>query len=435
MSTAATDSDDQNGVKFVFRALKYRNYRLYFGGQGISLVGTWMQQIAMSWLVYRMTDSAFLLGMVGFLGNLPVLIFAPLAGVLADRWDKLKMIVVIQTAAMLQAAVLATLVLTKTITVWELIVLSCFLGLVAAFDIPTRQSFIKDLVEKPNDLANAIALNSSMVNGARLVGPSVAGILIATTGEGICFLLNAISFLAVIAALLAMRIPPRTSAAPSNSIVREMKEGVKYAWGYLPIRYILMLLSLISLVGMPYTVLMPIFAKNILHGGPHTLGFLMSATGVGALCGAVYLAQRKRVHGLMTVVAISAATFGAGLILFSFSHVLWLSLAMMLITGFGMMVHMASCNTMLQTISDPDKRGRIMSFFTMAFRVVIPFGILMAGGMAASMGAPYTLALGGAGCVLGALYYARRLPVLHKMANIAIEKNTAIVPSGMSPAK
>lgn len=435
MSTAATDSDDQNGVKFVFRALKYRNYRLYFGGQGISLVGTWMQQIAMSWLVYRMTDSAFLLGMVGFLGNLPVLIFAPLAGVLADRWDKLKMIVVIQTAAMLQAAVLATLVLTKTITVWELIVLSCFLGLVAAFDIPTRQSFIKDLVEKPNDLANAIALNSSMVNGARLVGPSVAGILIATTGEGICFLLNAISFLAVIAALLAMRIPPRTSAAPSNSIVREMKEGVKYAWGYLPIRYILMLLSLISLVGMPYTVLMPIFAKNILHGGPHTLGFLMSATGVGALCGAVYLAQRKRVHGLMTVVAISAATFGAGLILFSFSHVLWLSLAMMLITGFGMMVHMASCNTMLQTISDPDKRGRIMSFFTMAFRGVIPFGSLMAGSMAASMGAPYTLALGGAGCVLGALYYARRLPVLHKMANIAIEKNTAIVPSGMSPAK
>ncbi len=435
MSTAATETDDQNGVKFIFRALKYRNYRLYFGGQGISLVGTWMQQIAMSWLVYRMTDSAFLLGMVGFLGNLPVLIFAPLAGVLADRWNKLKMIVVIQIAAMVQAAILAALVLTKTITVWELFVLSCFLGLVAAFDIPTRQSFIKDLVEKPNDLSNAIALNSSMVNGARLVGPSVAGILIATTGEGICFLLNAISFVAVIAALLAMRIPPRTSSAQSNSIVREMKDGVKYAYNYLPIRYILMLLSLISLVGMPYTVLMPIFAKNILHGGPHTLGFLMSATGVGALCGAVYLAQRKRVNGLVTVVAISAATFGAGLILFSFSQVLWLSLAMMLITGFGMMVHMASCNTMLQTISDPDKRGRIMSFFTMAFRGVIPFGSLMAGSLAASIGAPYTLALGGAGCVLGALYYARRLPVLHKMANIAIEKNTAIVPSGVGEAK
>jgi MFS family permease len=423
MSTVNDASAEPSGVKFIFRALKYRNYRLYFAGQGISLVGTWMQQIAMSWLVYRMTNSAFLLGMVGFLGNLPVLFFAPLAGVLADRWNRLRMIVWVQVAAMLQATILAVLVLTKTIQVWELIVLSIILGIVASFDIPIRQSFIRDLVERPDELSNAIALNSSMVNGSRLIGPTIAGILIATTGEGVCFLINAISFVAVIAALLAMKMPPSAGTAQHRSIIREMKDGVKYAYDFVPIRYVLLLLSLISLVGMPYTVLMPIFAKNILGGGAHTLGFLMSATGVGALCGAAFLASRKKVNALITVIAVSASIFGLGLILFSFSRVLWLSLAMMLITGFGMMVHMASCNTMLQTISEQDKRGRIMSFFTMAFRGVIPFGSLAAGSMAASIGAPYTLMIGGMACALGALLYARKLPTIRKESDLAIERN------------
>ncbi len=435
MSNTTAESAGPNGVKFIFRALQYRNYRLYFAGQGISLVGTWMQQIAMSWLVYRMTNSPFLLGMVGFLGNIPVMIFAPIAGVLADRFDRLKMIVIVQVVAMLQAATLAILVLTKVITVPEIIALSILLGIVVAFDIPIRQTFIRELVEKPEDLSNAIALNSSMVNGARLIGPSIAGILIAITGEGVCFLLNAISFIAVIGALLAMKMSPRTLLPNHASIYKEMKEGVTYAWSYLPIRYILLLLSLISLVGMPYVVLMPIFAKNILHGGPHTLGFLMSATGVGALCGAAFLASRKRVHGLITVVAIAAGTFGLGLVLFSFSRVLWLSLAMMLITGFGMMVHMASCNTLLQTISEQDKRGRIMSFFTMAFRGVIPFGSLAAGSMAASIGAPYTLMIGGICCALGALLYFQKLPTIKKQAELALDRNSSSVDSAILSAK
>jgi len=415
-----------NGLKMVFRALQYRNYRLYFGGQGISLIGTWMQQIAMSWLVYRLTNSAFLLGMVGFLGNLPILLFAPFAGVLADRWNRHRMIIVVQTLAMIQAFALAILVLTDMVTVGHVIFLSIFLGAVTAFDLPIRQSFLIDLIEKPEDLSNAIAINSSMVNGARLIGPSIAGIIIAVTGEGICFLVNGISYIAVIAALVAMRIPHKPLDRQDGSMFRKLKEGFSYVVSDVPIRSILLLLSLISLVGMPYTILMPIFAKNILHGGPHTLGFLMSATGVGALTGAVYLATRKSVKGLIGVVALAAGIFGSGLVMFSLSHVIWLSLALMLITGFGMMVHMASCNTVLQTIAVQDKRGRVMSFFTIAFRGMIPFGSLMAGSLASSIGAPYTLTLGGAVCVIGALLFARRLPVLQKLANSAIDRNAAV---------
>ncbi len=409
----------------VFRALQYRNYRLYFGGHGISLIGTWMQQIAMSWLVYRLTNSAFLLGMVGFLGNLPVLLFAPFAGVLADRWNRHRMIIVVQTLAMIQAFALAILVMTDLASVGNIIFLSIFLGAVTAFDLPIRQAFLIDLIEKPDDLSNAIAMNSSMVNGARLIGPSIAGIIIAVTGEGICFLLNGISYIAVIAALVAMKIPHKPLERQDGSMLRKLKEGFSYSYTDLPIRSVLLLLSLISLVGMPYTILMPIFAKEILQGGPHTLGFLMSATGVGALIGAFYLATRKSVKGLIAVVALAAGIFGSGLVMFSFSHVLWLSLILMLITGFGMMVHMASCNTVLQTIADKDKRGRVMGLFTIAFRGMIPFGSLMAGSFASSIGAPYTLALGGAVCVLGAMLFARKLPVLQKLANSAIDRNRA----------
>lgn len=414
------------GLLLAVRALRSRNYRLYFAGQGISLVGTWMQQIAMSWLVYRLTDSAFLLGLVGFLGNIPVLILAPLAGVLADRWNRHRMLVVIQSLAMVQALALAILVLANLITVGQIFFLSIFLGMITAFDLPIRQSFIIELLEKPEDLGNAIALNSSMVNGARLIGPSLAGILIALTGEGICFLLNGISYIAVIAALMAMKITPRIADGVDGSMLRKMKEGFDYAAHDLPIRSVLLLLSLISLVAMPYITLMPIFAKDILGGGPHTLGFLMSATGMGALTGAVYLASRRNARGLIAVIGLAAGVFGVGLILFSFSRTFWLSMIFMYASGCGMMVHMASCNTVLQSISYPDKRGRIMGFFTMAFRGMIPFGSLIAGSLASGIGAPHTLALGGVVAILGALIYARRLPALQEQANAALERNAAL---------
>ena len=336
---------EMNGLKVVFRALSHRNYRLFFGGQGISLVGTWMQQIAMSWLVYRLTGSAVLLGLVGFTSRIPTFLLSPFAGVLADRWDRHRILVITQTLSMLQAMMLAILVLTGRVAVWHVVALSLFLGFINSVDVPARQSFVVDMIERREDLGNAIALNSSIVNGARLVGPSVAGILIAALGEGLCFLLNGLSFIAVIVALLAMKIRPREKEVKRSHVIEGLKEGLSYGFGSAPIRSVLLLLALVSLMGVPYTVLMPIFAEKVFHRGPEALGFLLGATGVGALTGSIYLASRKSVLGLGRVIVISAGVFGMGLIGFSLSRVFWLSLCFMLLTGSGMMVQMASSNT------------------------------------------------------------------------------------------
>lgn len=423
MKSDPSNPQDINGLKLIFRALSHRNYRLFFGGQSISLIGTWMQQIAMSWLVYRLTHSAFLLGIVGFTGRIPTFLFAPLAGVLVDRWSRHRLLVITQILSTIQALILAFLVLTGMITVWHIIFLSLFLGFVNAFDVPVRQSFVVDMVEKEEDLGNAIALNSSMATSARLFGPSIAGILIAAVGEGMCFLLNGLSFLAVIAALLAMKIPRRKREIQNRQVIQGLKEGFSYAFGFAPIRSLLLLLGLVSVMGMPYQVLMPIFAGKILHGGSHTLGFLMAASGCGALAGTIYLASRKSVLGLGRIIVISSSLFGIGLITFSLSRVFWLSLLFMLLTGSGMMVQMASTNTVLQTIVEEDKRGRVMSFYAMAFMGMVPFGSLLAGSLANNIGAPYTVMIGGIACIFGSVMFAKKLPSLRKIARpVYVEK-------------
>lgn len=416
-------SPNPKGLGLIFRALSHRNYRLFFGGQSISLIGTWLQLTAISWLVFRLTQSSFLLGVVGFAGRIPTFLLASFAGVLVDRWNRHHLLVATQVLSMIQALILAALVLTETIVIWQIIALAFFLGLINAFDIPVRQSFVVDMIERREDLGNAIALNSSMVNGARLVGPSVAGMLIAALGEGLCFLLNGLSFITVIAALLAMRITPKKKDRQSTPLWQGLKEGYRYAFGFVPIRSLLLLLALISFMGMPYTVLMPVFAGKILHGGPQTLGFLLGATGVGALAGAIFLASRRSVLGLGRIIIIASSLFGIGLIGFSFSRLFWLSMAMMVPTGFGMMVQMTSTNTLLQTIVDEDKRGRVMSFYTMAFMGMVPFGSLFAGSLGSAIGAPGTTMIGGILCIFGSVLFAKKLPSLREMVHpIYVEK-------------
>jgi len=405
------------GLGVIVRSLRYRNYRLFFYGQSISLIGTWIQRITVPWLVYRLTGSVFLLGLVGFAGQIPTFLMSPFAGVLIDRWNRHRILVVTQVLALIQALVLALLFYGKSISVWHIAILSVFLGIINAFDMPTRQSFVVDMIEKKEDLGNAIALNSSMVNSARLIGPSIAGVLISVTGEGMCFMINAISYIFVIAFLLMMKITPRKIAVQDTNVLQKFKEGFTYTFGFIPIRYIILLLALVSLMGMPYTVLMPVFAKTILHGGSHTFGFLMGASGIGALMGAVYMASRKSVAGLEKFIPWFAAIFGFGLITFSLSHYFLLSMALMLITGFGMLMQMTSSNTILQTIVDDDKRGRVMSFYTMAFMGTAPFGSLLAGALASRVGAPNTLLIGGLACILGAIVFMRKLPEIRKSIN------------------
>jgi MFS family permease len=367
-----------------------------------------MQQIALSWLVYRLTHSVFLLGMVGFVSQFPTFLFAPFAGVLSDRLNRHHILIFTQSMSMLLAMTLAVLVLTGAIAVWHILLLTLFLGCVNALDIPTRQSFVIYMIDQREDLGNAIALNSAMFNGARFLGPSVAGLLIAAVGEGICFLLNGLSYLAVIAALLAMKLSPVHSESMKANMLHDFKEGLAYTFGSQPIRSILLLLALTSFMGVPYAVLMPAFARDILHGGPHTLGFLMSATGAGALLGAVYLASRRSIIGLGKIIPITAGIFGMGLIGFSLSRILWLSLLLMFIAGFGIMVQVASSNTLLQTIVDDNMRGRVMSFFAVSFMGMAPFGSLLAGSLAGMMGVANTLMMGGICCVIGATVYARK---------------------------
>jgi MFS family permease len=414
-SASAAQGQTSTGLAFMLRALSHRNYRLFFSGQTVSLIGTWMTRIATSWLVYRLTGSALLLGVVGFAGQIPSFLLAPFAGVLVDLWDRHRLLVVTQVLAMLQSLALGVLALTGRVNIWHVIVLSLFQGLINAFDMPGRQAFVVEMVEKRDDLANAIALNSSMVNAARLLGPSIGGVIIAAVGEGWCFILDGVSYLAVIASLLAMKLSPRmTRQGKKANVFEQFREGWTYASRFPPIRKILLLLALVSLVGMPYTVLMPVFANEILRGGPNTLGLLMAASGVGALFGAMFLAARKSVLGLGKYIPLTAGAFGAGLIAFSFSRVLWVSLVLMVVTGLGFMVQMAASNTVLQTIVEEDKRGRVMSFYTMAFMGTAPFGSLLAGSVAEKIGAPHTLVLGGIGCILGALWFANSLPALRR---------------------
>ncbi|MDQ3907844.1 MAG: MFS transporter [Acidobacteriota bacterium] len=397
------------------RALRHRNYRLFFSGQSISLVGTWMTRIATSWLVYRLTGSALLLGVVGFAGQIPSFLLAPFAGVWVDRWDRHRLLVWTQALAMIQSVALALLTMTGRVQMWHVIALSVFQGVVNAFDMPARQAFVVEMIERREDMANAIALNSSMVNAARLLGPSIGGVIIAWVGEGWCFMIDGISYIAVIASLLAMKIAPRElKTLRAANMLAQLREGWRYAVGFAPIRKVLLLLALVSLVGMPYTILMPVFANDILHGGPNTLGILMAASGVGALLGAMLLAARRSVLGLGKYIPITAALFGAGLVAFSYSRVLWLSLVMMVVTGLGFMVQMAASNTVLQTIVEEDKRGRVMSFYTMAFMGTAPFGSLLAGAVADRIGAPHTLILSGVGCVVGAIWFATALPSLRE---------------------
>lgn len=397
-----------------WRALRHRNFRLFFGGQSISLIGTWMTRIATSWLVYRLTKSPLLLGTVGFAGQIPTFLLAPLAGVIVDRIDRRKVLVWTQTFAMVQSLALAWLTLSHRITVPEVLALSAMQGVINAFDMPGRQSFMVKMVEDRADLSNAIAINSSMVNTARLIGPSLAGLLIAATNEGWCFLVDGVSYIAVIASLLAMRIPPDDLQRVTASMIAQLKEGWTYVTGSVPIRSILGLFALLSLMGWPFMVLMPVFAGQILHGGAHTLGFLMGAVGVGSLISALSMVMRRSVRGLSKMIPIAASVFGIGLICFGFSRVLWLSMLMMLVTGFGMMQGLTGSNTIIQTLVDENMRGRVMSYYTMAFVGMAPFGSLMAGALAHAIGAPRTVIVSGIACILGSVWFTSRLPAIRK---------------------
>lgn len=396
------------------RSLRYRNFRLYFIGQGVSLIGTWMQRVAMAWLVYRLTGSALLLGVVGFASRIPTLVLAPLAGVAADRWDRRRILYATQSLSMLQAVLMAALVLAHVIAVWHVMVLAVFLGIMSAFDIPARQSFFVHMIDDARDLGNAIALNSTVFNIARLIGPAIAGVLIALVGEGPVFALNAVTFLAMLAALRLMRLRPEAPRGRTRRVLQNLGEGFHFAWGFTPVRAVLMLMVVVSIMAVPFTVLMPIFATDVLHGGPDTLGFLTASQGVGALVGALFLAQRESVRGLGRVIAVAATTFGAGLFAFGTSRALPLSMMLLAVAGFGLMVQTASSNTFLQTAVSDDMRGRIMSFYTMAFSGTMPIGSLFAGAAADRIGAPATVMIGGAATVAAALLFAWALPALRR---------------------
>ena len=405
------------------RALSHLNYRLFFVGQGISLIGTWMQSVAQSWLVYRLTGSSLLLGSVGFASQIPVFLVAPFGGIVADRYNRHRVIIGTQIASMVLAGILAALTLSGLVQVWHIFVLASLLGIVNAFDIPGRQAFLVDMVGK-EDLMNAIALNSSMFNGARIVGPAIAGILVAKFGEGWCFFANAVSYIAVIAGLLMMQLQPRVYHAPPGSPLAHIIEGFRFARQTAPIRALLLLLGLVSLVAMPYTVLMPVFADKILHGGARALGILMGATGVGALLGALTLASRTGVRGLGRWVAFSCGGFGFFLALFAWSRHFWLSTALLLPVGFCMMLQMSSSNTLIQAMVPDHLRGRVMALYSMMFMGMAPFGALMGGALADALGAPLTVSIGALACIGGAAWFGWHLPKIRVEAHRLIVAQT-----------
>jgi MFS family permease len=398
-----------------WRALRNRNFKLFFAGQTISLVGTWMTRLATSWLVYRLTHSALLLGVVSFSGQIVAFLLGPFAGVWVERLNRRKLLVWTQALAAVQSLALAALTLAHVINLWEIIALMAFQGLINAFDMPGRQSFLVQMVEDRNDLSNAIAINSSMANGARLIGPAIAGLVIAVAGEGWCFLIDGVSYFAVIASLLMMRIKPLDLRRNASSMLEQMSEGWEYVRTFRPIRTILLIFALLSLMGWPYSVLLPVFAGQVLHGGAHTLGWLTGASGVGALISALSLAVRKSVVGLTRMVQIAAAILGTSLILFGLSHVLWLSLVLMVFVGFGLMQGASVSNTVIQSLVPEDKRARVMGYYTMAFFGAAPFGSLLAGALAHRIGAPYTVMVTGAFCVAGAVWFSFELPKMKEV--------------------
>ncbi|HTW79018.1 MAG TPA: MFS transporter [Terracidiphilus sp.] len=420
-------SIQRSGASHAWRALQHRNFRLFFGGQSISLVGTWMTRIATSWLVYKLTKSAMVLGTVSFAGQIPTFLLAPFAGVWIDRLERRQVLVWTQTLAMVQSLLLAALTFSHHINIAWILGLSVMQGFINAFDMPGRQSFMVQMVEDRADLGNAIAINSSMVNMARLIGPSLAGMIIAVSSEAWCFLIDGLSYLAVIASLLAMHLNVAAVSRKSTSTFTELKEGWTYVSGFLPIRTILSLFAVVSLMGMPFVVLMPVFAVKVLRGGPHTLGFLMGAMGVGALISALSLAARKSVRGLIRIIPVSAIVFGLGLIGFGLSRLVWLSLIAVLVAGMGMMQGMAASNTVIQTIVSEDKRGRVMSYYTMAFVGMAPFGSLLAGTMASAIGAPLTVMVNGAAVILGAAWFMTRFPALRRAVR-PIYQELGIIP-------
>jgi MFS family permease len=403
-------ANETKGLMFIVRALGSRNFRLFFFGQAVSLIGTWMQLIAMRWLVYRLTKSEVMLGVVGFISDIPLFLLVPFAGVLADRFKRHRIMVVTQTLAALQAAVLALLVITDQVAIWHVLVLGGLLGIVSAFDITARQAFIVDIIEEREDLPNAIALNSFIFNGALLIGPAVAGLLIALVGEGVCFALNSLSYVAVLGALFLMNIPEKTFSSSPLDVKAAIMEGAAYTLASVPIRSILALVAVVSLVAASYTLLMPVFAEDILHGGPRVYGYLMSATGVGALAGAIFLASRRRLKGLAEMIIIAGVLYGVALFALSFSHLLSIALIIALVLGFSLMMQMASSNTIVQSIVEDQKRGRVLSLFVMARRGVESLGSLLFGAIAGWVGTPVTLMIGGAVCLLAAAAFSTKLP-------------------------
>lgn len=402
-------------INTIFRSLKYRNYRLFFTGQSVSLIGTWMQRITMPWLVYSMTGSELLLGIVSFAGQIPTFLLSPFAGVLSDRWSKYKVLLITQVISMLHAGILAWLALSGRMEIWHIVAISISLGCINAFDVPARHSFVIDMVGNREDLGNAIALNSLMFNGARLVGPSIAGILLAATNAGVCFLLNAVSYVFVIFSLMMMSINIQKKLIRSEArILSELREGLSYAFGFPPIRHILLLLTVVSLTGMSYQVLMPVYAQDVLNGGSQAYGFLMGAAGLGALTGAIFLASRTTVLKLGRLIPLAAIILGGGLILLSLNRMMSIAFMLMIIIGTGMMLQSAASNTILQTITDDDKRGRVMSFYSMSIMGTAPFGSLLAGALARSVGASLTALIFGVCSIIGGLLFFKKLPELKK---------------------
>jgi MFS family permease len=408
-------------------ALKSKNYRLFFAGQGISLIGTWMTQLATIWLVYNLTNSPLMLGVVGFSSQIPNFFLAPFGGVFVDRFSRYRTLIGTQILAMIQSLILAVLALTGVIQVWHIIALSLFQGFVNALDAPARQAFVPELVERREDLANAIAINSTMINGARLIGPAIGGLLIAKVGVAYCFLIDGLSYIAVIAALLAMKIKPWKFSVTNDNPLQRIQEGFVYAFSFPPIRAILLLSALVSLMGLQNTILVPIFAEQILKGGAETLGFLMAASGVGALAGGIYLATRRTILGIGRLIALAPAILGIGLIAFSLSRFLPLSLFTMLFVGLGTILQIAASNTFLQTIVEEDKRGRLMSLYTMSFLGMIPLGNLLGGILASHIGAPNTLIIDGIACILGSIIFSRQLPSLRQFVRPIYEQKGILI--------
>jgi MFS family permease len=413
--------------------LKSRNFRLFFGGQSISLIGTWLQQVAMGWLVWRLSHSAFTVGMVGFFTRLPTFLLAPYAGVVADRTSRYKLLVLTQALSLVQAAALAALVLSGVVQVWHLAALGLCLGLINAFDVPVRQSFMIEMIDRKEDLGTAIAINSSMNTLGRMLGPALAGLLVALIGEGWCFSLNALSFVAILGSLAAMTVTPRLPSQAPAGRMDEFRSGARYAFGFPPIRDILLLLAVSSLMGMPFQVLLPVFAGDTFKGGANTLGFLTSATGVGAMLSTVYLMSRRNVLGLLTRLTLGAGLFGLGLIGFAFAANLWEACVLAAVAGMGMMVQIAGSNTLIQTIVEDDLRGRVMSFYTMAFMGTVPFGNLLSGILADRIGARHTVLLGGACCLIAAGLFALRMPSIRGLIRpIYVRKGILPAPDSAS---